>query len=93
MVLLPVLQAPGVTAEARLRALGRTAPRFSDLALLSVGLLILTGIINLALHTLDPPVLVANPYGQTLILKHLLFLPLPALGLAQNRRVTPCQCP
>ncbi len=89
VVLLPVLHSGGLSVETRGQMLARIVPRFSNIALISVGLLIVTGIINLALHTLDPGAIVASNYGQVLILKHLLFLPLLALGAVQNRIIQP----
>ncbi len=89
VVLLPLLHSGALTAEARGQALARIVPRFSRLALISVGLLIVTGMINLALRTLDPVAIVSSNYGQLLILKHLLFLPLLALGAVQNRVIQP----
>ena len=89
LVLLPLLHVAGVAAPTRSQLLGLIVPRFSRLALFSVGLLVVTGFVNLALHTLDPVAVAASRWGQVLIFKHLLFLPLLALGAAQNRRVTP----
>jgi copper transport protein len=89
VVLLPLLHTGTLTVETRGRMLARIVPRFSNIALISVGLLIVTGIVNLALHTLDPGAIVASNYGQVLILKHLLFLPLLALGAVQNRVIQP----
>ncbi|MDQ2806945.1 MAG: copper resistance protein CopC [Chloroflexota bacterium] len=84
VVLLPALRAagPGVAAP----ALGRIIPRFSRLALVSVAVLVVSGVANLAVHTLDPAVVAASDYGRLLIFKHLLFLPLLAVG-ALNRQV------
>lgn len=89
LVLLPLLHVPGVAAATRSQLLGLIVPRFSRLAMISVGLLVVTGLANLALHTLDPAAVAASRYGQVLILKHLLFLPLVALGAVQNRRIQP----
>ncbi|MGI8588092.1 MAG: DUF4149 domain-containing protein [Chloroflexia bacterium] len=87
VVLLPVLRrAEPAQAE---RLLGRVVPRFSNLAAISVVLLIVTGLANLAVHTLDPAAVLDNDYGRLLILKHLLFLPLIALGALNNRVVGP----
>lgn len=89
VVLLPLLHSGGLAPEERGQLLARIVPRFSTIALISVGLLIVTGIVNLALHTLDPAVIVASNYGQVLLLKHLLFLPLLGLGAVQNRVIQP----
>ena len=83
-VLLPVLRRGDPALAERL--LGRVVPRFSNLALISVAVLVVTGLINLALHTLDPQAIISSESGQVLIVKHLLFLPLLALG-ALNHQV------
>ena len=86
-VLLPVLRRMDpATASA---ALGRIMPRFSRLALFSAGLLFVTGLGNLALHTLDPAAVLDSDYGRIVALKHLLFLPLLTLAALSNRLVQP----
>jgi putative copper export protein/methionine-rich copper-binding protein CopC len=86
-VLLPVLRRHDPAATAPL--LGRLIPRFSRLAIISVGVLVVTGIANLAVHTLDPGAVVASDYGKVLIFKHLLFLPLLAIGFLNHNVLRP----
>ena len=87
VVLLPVLRRQDPAPAARV--LGQLVPRFSTLALASAGVLAVTGVLNLALHTLDPAAIVDSDYGRLLIVKHLLFLPLLGLGAINNRLVYP----
>ena len=84
VILLPVLRATGPAVAEPL--LGRLIPRFATLALVSVAVLVVSGVANLAVHTLDPLAVVASDYGRVLLFKHLLFLPLLAVG-ALNQRV------
>jgi hypothetical protein len=71
------------------RLLARLVPRFSNLALASAGALVVTGVANLATHSLDPVVVVDSAYGRLLVLKHLLFLPLLGLGALNTRLIQP----
>ncbi|MGI8857437.1 MAG: copper resistance protein CopC, partial [Thermomicrobiales bacterium] len=61
--------------EARTVYLAETVGRFSNLALASVGCLIATGVYAMTLHTTRGTILNTS-YGQTLLIKHALILPL-----------------
>ncbi len=87
VILLPVLRAVGPAVAEPL--LGRLIPRFSTLALVSVAVLVVSGVANLAVHTLDPVVVTASDYGRLLIFKHLLLLPLLAVGALNHRVLRP----
>lgn len=64
-----------LTDEARATHLAATVERFSNLALASVMCLIATGIYAMTLHTTRGTILNTS-YGQTLLIKHALILPL-----------------
>lgn len=66
-----------LAAEARTNALAASVGRFSNLALASVACLIATGIYAMTLHTTRATILNTS-YGQTLLIKHALILPLIA---------------
>jgi copper transport protein len=87
VVALPVVRRaePGVAG----RVLARLVPRFSTLSLVSIGVLVVTGLLNLAIHTLDPAAIVESDYGRVLLVKHLLFLPLAALAALNHGIVRP----
>ncbi|HUS14825.1 MAG TPA: copper resistance protein CopC [Chloroflexia bacterium] len=87
VVLLPVLRRAEPQAAAGV--LAWLVPRFSNLALASVGVLVVTGVFNLSIHSLDPGAVAASDYGRVLVIKHLLFLPLLTLGAANNRVMRP----
>lgn len=75
--------APGLndlTAAGRQVVLGRALPRFSALALVAWGVMALTGLYAAALQVGNLTGLTGTPYGQTLLLKLALLVPL--LGLA-----------
>ena len=61
--------------EERTTYLAETVRRFSNLALISVGCLIATGVYAMTLHTTRSTILNTS-YGQTLLIKHALILPL-----------------
>ncbi len=63
--------------EARTATLAATVGRFSNLALASVICLIATGLYAMTLHTTRATILNSS-YGQTLLIKHALILPLIA---------------
>jgi copper transport protein len=63
-----------------LGTLGEVLARFSNMARLSVAMLILTGTYSAWLHVGSLDALITTPYGQALIVKLLLFLPLLAIG-------------
>ncbi len=64
-------------SEARTAVLAATVGRFSNLALASVVFLIATGLYAMTLHTTRATILNTS-YGQTLLIKHALILPLIA---------------
>ena len=69
-----------LTAAGRRVVLGRAIPRFSLLALIAWGVMGLTGLYSAWLQVGSIPALTQTPYGQTLILKILLIVPLLLLG-------------
>lgn len=69
-----------LTRAGRRVVLGRTLPRFSLLALVAWGVMALTGFYSAWLQVGSLPALTDTPYGQTLILKLLLIVPLLGLG-------------
>ncbi|HZR98843.1 MAG TPA: FixH family protein [Chloroflexota bacterium] len=72
------LGALGAAAGGRL--LAAVIPRFSVWALGAVGALVITGLYQTWLEVGGPDALTATPYGQTLLAKIALLLPLLALG-------------
>ena len=83
----------GLTATRRLQKIERrqlTAtliPKFSALALLSVGVLVLTGLYATILHVGSLEALVSSTYGRVLLVKLILIVPMLILG-AINLLVT-----
>jgi len=71
---------PDLTAAGRRVVLGRALPRFSLLALIAWGVMGFTGLYSAWLQVGNIPALTSTPYGQTLILKLILIVPLLALG-------------
>ena len=69
-----------LTAAGRRVVLGRAIPRFSLLALIAWAVMIFTGIYSALLQIGNIPALTTTPYGQTLILKLILIVPLLLLG-------------
>ena len=83
LLFLVVALAPTVgdlTAAGRRVVLGRALPRFSALALIAWGVMGFTGLYSAWLQVGNIPALTGTPYGQTLILKLILIVPLLALG-------------
>jgi copper transport protein len=83
LLFLVVALAPTVsdlTAAGRRVVLGRALPRFSLLALIAWGVMGFTGLYSAWLQVGNVPALTGTPYGQTLILKLILIVPLLALG-------------
>ena len=83
LLFLAVALAPTVrdlTAAGRRVVLGRALPRFSLLALIAWGVMGFTGLYSAWLQVGNIPALTGTPYGQTLILKLILIVPLLALG-------------
>ncbi len=78
VALVPTL--PKLTAAGRRAVLGRAIPRFSLLALSAWGVLGLTGIYAAWLQVGNLPALVETAYGQTLVVKLALIVPLLCLG-------------
>jgi copper transport protein len=77
-VLVPILR--DLTAAGRRVVLGRALPRFSLLALIAWGVMAMTGLYAAWLQVGSLPALTGTPYGQTLILKLILIVPLLALA-------------
>src|SRR5688572_17452170 len=69
-----------LTAAGRRVVLGRALPRFSLLALIAWAVMGFTGLYSAWLQVGNIPALTGTPYGQTLILKLILIVPLLALG-------------
>jgi putative copper resistance protein D len=67
----------------------RTSRRFSDAAFASVLVLIGTGIGNALSHVASVPALVGTPYGQLLLLKIALLVPILCLAAIARRRLLP----
>src|ERR671911_274016 len=83
LLFLVVALAPTVsdlTAAGRRVVLGRALPRFSLLALIAWCVMGFTGLYSAWLQVGNIPALTGTPYGQTLILKLILIVPLLALG-------------
>jgi copper transport protein len=83
LLFLAVALAPTVrdlTAAGRRVVLGRALPRFSLLAVIAWGTMGFTGFYSAWLQVGNIPALTGTPYGQTLILKLILIVPLLALG-------------
>jgi copper transport protein len=79
IVVLPAaLRALGGASGGRL--LAAVIPRFSVWAMVAVGALVITGLYQTWLEVGGPDALTATPYGQTLLVKIALLLPLLALG-------------
>ncbi|MCA1725286.1 MAG: CopD family protein, partial [Thermomicrobia bacterium] len=75
-------------AAARTAYLTATVGRFSNLALASVACLIVTGLYAMTLHTTRATILNTS-YGQTLLIKHALILPLIATAALNLRVIKP----
>lgn len=77
------------TAQWRARLIARLIPRFSALALLSVGVLILTGVYAGVLRVGSWSALLGSLYGQTLIVKLVIATPMLVMGAVNLFIVTP----
>ncbi len=77
-----------LTAAGRRVVLGRAIPRFSLLALCAWSVIILTGFYASWLQVGNLTALTTTPYGQTLILKLILIVPLLVLGVFNLAVVT-----
>jgi copper transport protein len=91
MVLLLVVPATSRTLDGpeRTRLLGAILPPFSTLATLSVGAVLVTGIVQAVAEVGSLPALVSSAYGRAVAIKFLLLLVLIALGARQRRRTLP----
>jgi copper transport protein len=69
-----------LTGAGRRVVLGRAIPRFSLLALIAWGAMGFTGLYSAWLQVGNIPALTQTPYGQTLLLKLILIVPLLLLG-------------
>ena len=71
-------------------AMARTATtRFSFLGIVSVGTLLVTGIVNTYYLTGSAPVLLHTDYGRLLLIKITLFLAMVAIAAVNRLRLTP----
>ena len=78
------------TARPAALGVGRDAARrFSALALGAVGLLTLTGLLNVWVHVREVPALVGTPYGRLLLVKLALFVPLLGIAALNLLRLKP----
>jgi copper transport protein len=86
--MVPVLMGTLQTKE-RANSFAILIGRFSNLALISVGILTLTGIYSASLHLKSFGELFSTTYGQTLLVKVLIFGVLIAFGAFQRLRLVP----
>jgi len=86
--LVPLALLLGATGAGRiaLDAVVTTVRRFSLIALLSVALIIVTGVVNAWFLVATWPALLATPYGHLLLVKLALFVPVLVLAAANRRR-------
>jgi putative copper export protein len=78
-----------LSAEAR-GAFARTvAARFSNVALASVGAIVVTGTYGAVLHVASWQALAGDGYGRIILAKIALLIPLLALGYGNYRRCRP----
>lgn len=77
-----------LTASGRRVVLGRAIPRFSLVALCAWSVIVLTGLYASWLQVGNLTALTTTPYGQTLILKLILIVPLLVLGVFNLSVVT-----
>ncbi len=83
LLFLIVALAPAVrdlTPSGQRVVLGQSIPRFSLIALIAWGVMALTGVYSALLQVGNIPALTSTPYGQTLLLKLVLIVPLLLLG-------------
>ncbi|HEY7061664.1 MAG TPA: FixH family protein [Chloroflexota bacterium] len=83
----PALAALGGAPRGRL--LAALIPRFSTWAMAAVGALVITGLYQTWLEVGGPDALTATPYGQALLVKIALLVPLLALGAANLLVLSP----
>jgi copper transport protein len=72
-----------------LEIMGPVVSRFSDVALVAVGVLVATGAYRTWVEVQALRAFVEAPYGWVLLTKLLVFLPLLALGAVNNRMLKP----
>jgi copper transport protein len=89
LVLFPTFRAMGVSYGAGRAFLGRSVPRFSRLAVVSVLVLSGTGTYNLLVHSADFGSILESGYGQVLVIKLGLFISLICLGAFNLLWVSP----
>lgn len=87
--LFPAFKAAGLDREERRVWLGRSTPRFSRLAVISVVVLAVTGTYNMIIHTADLGAILGSPYGQVLAVKVAAYAVLVGIGAINLRRLTP----
>jgi putative copper resistance protein D len=91
--LLPLVMLLGTASTVSPSPLASVIPeavrRFSALGLVSVGTLVLTGLVNSWVLVGSFPALVGTPYGQLLLLKLVLLLPLIAIAAVNRVRLKP----
>jgi copper transport protein len=73
----------------RSRLLAGAVGRFSTLALVAVGAILLTGIVQSVVHVRTPANLVETAFGRAVLIKALLFAGLVALAAVNRRRSVP----
>jgi copper transport protein len=79
----------GMDEGDRVRALAPVVSRFSDLAVVAVGVLVASGVFRAWTEVRALRALVGAPYGIVLLIKLGIFLPLLALGAVNNRWTKP----
>lgn len=79
----------GLAAPVRTRLTARLIPRFSNLALVSVGLIGVSGLYSAYLRVGSIDALTTTLYGRVLIVKTLLFLPMLMLGALNLLNTSP----
>ena len=79
----------GLESSVRTRLTSRLIPRFSNLAMSSVGLIGLTGLYSAYLRVGTLDALTSTFYGRILIVKTLLFLPMLTLGAINLLNTSP----
>lgn len=73
----------------RLRTLAPVISRFSDLALVSVGVIVVSGLVRAWMEIRSLSALTGYDYGLALLVKLAVIVPLLALGVVNNRRLKP----
>ncbi|MDQ3928858.1 MAG: copper resistance protein CopC, partial [Chloroflexota bacterium] len=89
LVLFPAFGKLRLSHEERLAFLGRSVPRFSIIAVLSVVTLAATGTYNLLTHSNDLGAILGSGYGQVLLIKHILLVALLGIGAVNLLRLSP----